>query len=807
MTITKAFRLSLAAAFLLANVTPLSPGQEKKPDKEEQFSRQVLSLGAERIEIVRDPYGVPHVLAETNRGVYFGGGYAVAQDRLFQMERFRRDARGQLAEIEGSQAFSRDAEIRVVGYTEEQLQATFDALREDIKQSYAAYADGVNFYIKELVSSGKVPDDFKKVGINEPAPWKVTDSIAVGITMARRFGSVGGSEASNARILKTIKSKFGNDAEKVFNDLYYLNDPKAATTVPGNGKVTAIKQRNTSPRLAQSLDGDDQSLSRVNRVANQMDVYSYAASHNLPTKLGSFCYVISPAKSVSGSAMLVGCPQMGFATPQIAHEIHYCVGSLNVIGMGFAGVPGVLIGHNDHIAWSMTSGITDMTDLFAEKLNPQNKNQYLYKGKYRDLARRTEVIKVKGEKDRRIGVMRTVHGPVVDFDEDQLLKSNVVYSMAMSYAGHEFATFEAVYGFNYASNIHEFARLAGTIYTNHNFLAADDEGNIGYWHAGRPPIRARGYDPRLPAPGTGECDWLGLLPFSEMPQVINPSQGYLVNWNNKPAAGWDNGDFPTWGEAYHVAGIEKMIRSREVMSFEQARSIVEDIATRDNDAEFLKPYLMAALDKWAVTGRDGQVQRAREYLQAWDNHAVDGSVAKTLFDAWVYQLRETIFGEKFAGVKFLSLQLGLPNLYRHLTNTSMMLHILNGPRAAVPLSRDYLDGRDRDQVIIESLMKALRRLASDRGPQMNLWTFSQGEIDLNPLPGIPKTERGTYALAVELSKPFIRSTSVLPPGQSEDEHSRHYGDQRELAGYWRFKELVHRRDELEKPFQAERPSN
>jgi len=806
VTLKESFNATLAAALILSLLNLPSLGQQKNLNNEASLTRQILNLDGEQISIVRDLYGVPHIMAQTDRGAYFGGGYAVAQDRLFQLERFRRDARGQLAEIEGSEAFDRDAEVRIVGYTDQQLQATFDALGEGIKQSYQAYADGINLYIKELVSGAKLPDDFKKAGISEPAAWKVTDSIAIGVMMARRFGSVGGSEASNVRVLKTLQKKFGADANKVFNDLYYLNDPRASTTVPSNEKAAAIKQQSSQLRLPLE-ELDDQSLARVVKVSNQLKVYNYAITHNLPTRLGSFSYVISPTKTVSGSPMLVGCPQMGFSIPQIAHEIHYSAERLNVIGMGFAGIPGVLIGHNDHIAWSMTSGVSDMTDLFAEKLNPKNKNQYLYKGKYRDFEGRMEVIKVKGEKDRRIGVLRSVHGPVVDVDEQPLLNANIAYALASSYGGHEFATFEAVYGFNYATNIHEFAKHAGTIYTNQNFLAADVSGNIGYWHAGKPPIRARGYDARLPVPGTGEFDWVGLQPFSEMPQVINPKQGYLANWNNKPSAAWNNGDFPTWGEAYHVGAIEKMLKSDRLMSFEQMARVMLDIATRDNDAEFLKPYLMSALDKLAVSGGDEQVLRARGYLQAWDNHIVDGSVAKTIFDAWYYQLREAIFGEKFAGIKFLAMQLGLPNLYRDLANTSMTLHILNGPRPDVPISRDYLDGRDKDQVIIESLVKALERLASERGPQMNLWAYKQAKIRLDPLPGIPKTDRGTYALAVELSKPLFRSMSVLPPGQSEDRLSPHYSDQRELAGYWRFKELLYKRDQLEKAFRAEKPGN
>src|SRR5262249_5090371 len=152
--------------------------------------------------------------------------------------------------------------------------------------------------------------------------------------------------------------------------------------------------------------------------------------HNLPGKWGSYAWLISPGKSLSGNPVLVGGPQMGFSTPQIAHEIHYSSGDLNVIGMGFAGIPEVLIGHNDYLAWTTTSGLTDMVDIFAEKLNPQNKYQYMYKGQYRDMEKRVEVIKIKGEEPRQIEIYRTVHGPVTGWDD----REGLAYSRAASFA-------------------------------------------------------------------------------------------------------------------------------------------------------------------------------------------------------------------------------------------------------------------------------------------------------------------------------------------------------------------------------------
>ena len=781
---------SLLAISIIAAQAQTSP-TSRMPDNKLEFSKQVLSFGGEEINIIRDTFGVPHILAKTRRGAYFGGGYAVAHDRLFQLERHRRDARGELAEIEGPQAFQRDRVMRIIGYTEAEYLSMFSLMDEDLKQSYQAYADGINQFIKEAISENRVPAEFKKAGLGNPPPWKITDSMAVGIMMAVRFGSLGGAELVNARVFKILKAKFGNKAEAVFDDMVWVNDPNAPTTIPGKiATVKADKKRITRAitTLAQrsAVMGDD--------LNPQDAVLEYAKSHNLPTHWGSFCWVISPKKSASGSAVLVGNLQMEFSTPSIAHEIHYSAADLNVAGMGFAGIPGVLVGHNDYVAWSMTSGQTDLRDIFAENLNPQNKNQYLYKGSYLNIEKRVEVVKVKGEQPRELELYHTVHGPVISWDSQPIEQAKLAFSRAASYSGHEYKTFEAIYKFSSVKKLDEFARCVELMYTNHNFIAATVDGDIGYWHSGRLPARVKGQDPRLPAPGTGEYDWAGLMPFSKMPRMINPKQGYIFNWNNKPASWWNSGDIAVWGEGDTRGSIEQYLKSRGLMTFEQVRDITQRYGVRDKNAEVFKPFLLAAIDRLGANIKDSRVKAAGTYLRAWDNKAIDGSAAKKIFDAWFEAARNAIFDDEFKELKGFT----QPSLFARFVTETLMLHVLEGAKADLPMSRDYLNGRNRDEVLVEALIKALDELASKYGPQLNLWAFNQPEINLSPLPGIPETERGTYTHAVELSKPVLRSISILPPGQSEDPSSPHYSDQREMAGLWKFKQMLYRREDIEK---------
>jgi penicillin G amidase len=763
-----------------------------------ESSKQTLRIVGDEITIIRDSFGVPHIIANTQAGLYYGGGYAVAQDRLYQLERYRRDARGELAETEGSLAFTRDQQTRTVGYTEQELQAAFDAMKTEIRKAFEAYADGINAYTEEASQQNKLPGAFGQAGIDRPARWRVTDSVAIGIIMSQRFGSDGGNELLNARIYKALKEKFDAQADNIFNDLLWINDPKSPTTIPSD-KSSATAQSNKPWGIKTLPFGrlNDHLLAQAHELERQRAVYDYARKYNLPTKWGSYAWLISPRRSASGSAILVGGPQMGFSTPSIVHEIQYSGDGINVIGMGFAGIPGVLIGHNDNLAWTLTSGATDMVDIFAEKLNPNNKRQYLHKGRYLNMDKRVEVIKTKGEEPREIEVCRSIHGPIIGWDE----QAGIAYSRAASYAGHELSSIEALYAINRARNIHEIGAIAECFHTNYNLFVATADGDIGFWHCGKPPLRVRGYDGRLPAPGTGEADWSGRIAFANMPYIINPSQGYLANWNDKPAKWWDNGDRTAWGEVSGVTRIQKLIESHDKMTFEQARDIIQDIATNDANADFIKPYLLAAIEKTGAA-RDAGIKEALAYLRAWDNHAVDGAVAKTIFDVWIAMLSEDIFLDELKDLNSIGAQFGITKLLARLAQPSLILHALNGKRAGVPPSRDYFNGAGRDEVLVAALRRALNELISRRGSQMNLWSFVSGEVNLSPLPGIPDSNRGTYIQVIEVSKPIFRGLTILPPGQSEDPRSPHYGDQREIAGYWRFKPIIYKRELLEKTLAA-----
>lgn len=760
-----------------------------------------LTYKGETVTITRDAYGVPHITARTLVAASYGNGYAIAEDRLGQMDLNRRTARGEMAELIGPSAVNADRETRIDGYTEAEREAQFARLPEELRHVLQAYADGVNAYLAEAQAEGKLrraanyPGAEAGLDVRTIRPWKVTDTIAIGQMMARRFGGGEGGELRNQLILSFLKNLHKDDAYRLFNDALWRNVPTSPTTIPPGedgrkwpgrphwadpqGKPLAL-----SPAQARIVaKTDPEAVGRAADIVDQKARLQLAERLGTFQRWGSYCMVVGPSRSATGNALLVGAPQMGFRTPQIAHEVHLKTDDVNVIGMGFPGIPGVLIGHNAYLAWSTTTGVNDQTDIFVETLHPTDNTLYRFRGEWRRMEEHTETIAVKGGDPVTLTCYRTVHGPVVQIDE----KNRKAYARKASYWDKELDTFEAIALMARARTIQDFAKACSLIPTSHNWFCATQDGDIGFWFCGLTPLRAPGIDPRLPTPGEGDHEWQGFLPFEQMPHVVNPKQGFLANWNNKPAVWWDNGDTPAWGEIFRVARISELMGQKRTMTTQDLRQIVVDIGTYDLTASRLVPLLRSAMSRRTQKSGPKPTPAARaaaRHLFAWDYHADDGSVAKTIFDAWLDELREDLFGKPFGFIKLQG-----QDLFRTAMQPSLVFRVLQGKRSAIPVQYDYLKGRHPGTVMVAALNRAVGRLEKERGTDMLLWRYSRGRINFAPLPSIPSTDRGTYIQIVECGRPHVRGVSILPPGQSELLDSPHVGDQRELAGWFFFKEM------------------
>jgi penicillin amidase len=743
-----------------------------------------LSVRGDTVRITRDFYGVPTVQASTQYGLLYGNGYAIAQDRLWQMELYRRQARGEMAEIMGSRALEQDKAARIEGYTDAELQAQIDRLPRELQDALDALAAGINAWIQEAQRIGKLPKQYTDNGI-EPRPWQPTDTVAIAVMMLRRFGGVmSAGDLRNYALYQLLKARNKELAATWANDLLWIQDPSSPTTVsPEDDSRKAHRRdpRQTLQQMRKHLEllpdlGLDVILPAL-RIASGQAQIEFAQAHGLYTHFGSYAILISPQRSATGLPILVGAPQMGFSLPHIAAEIHLNGAGINARGMTFPGVPGVLIGTNENLAWTFTSGVADFVDAFILKLDPQTPERYWYKGTWRNLEKRTETIRVKGDKPVELTVYRSVYGPVVAVDA----RNAVAVSLKLSYWNNELEAFRAFYGFLTARTVADFERAASHIPASFNAFCATRTGDIAYFYCGRAPIRADGVDPRLPTLGTGEYDWKGTIPFSEMPRVVNPKQGYIVNWNNKPAVWWENADTPVWGMIFRVHRLNTLIQSKPYLTVDDVKAYIRDIAEYDEDSGKLLP-IMLRLVKRNERNFSDELRAAVRLLESWDCHEREGSAAKALWDAWLDAVRVRIFADDLGN--FFS-----PDLFRLAIQPSYIAYALLGRQAPVPRQHDYFNGKKPEEVLTIALADAITQMKRRHGESMNLWRYSAPRMGWgDTMPGVPYTDRGSYIQIIQFGAEFFGET-VLPPGQSEDPTSPHYADQRDLAGWWLFKPM------------------
>ena len=236
----------------------------------------------------------------------------------------------------------------------------------------------------------------------------------------------------------------------------------------------------------------------------------------------SYCAIVGPKKSATGNPILMGGPQFGWQMPSALYEVGLHGGGLDVVGSTLVGYPAIMFGQTKNTAFSSTAGLNNIVDHYAEKLNPDNKYQYWYKGSWRDMKQRQEVIKVKDDADEKITICKTVHGPVFAWGD------GFAYSKRLSCRDDYLLGLVSFFEIMRAGSVDEFRKAAqiGTLTVNQFY--ADSAGNIAYFHQGKNPIRPVGLDVRVPTPGTGEYEWLGFIPRDNNPFVMNPAKGYVL---------------------------------------------------------------------------------------------------------------------------------------------------------------------------------------------------------------------------------------------------------------------------------------
>ncbi|MFQ5605379.1 MAG: penicillin acylase family protein [bacterium] len=581
------------------------------------------------VEIHRDSYGVPHIKSDTETGIFFGQGFAAAQDRLVQMEDLRLAALGKTAMFGGPSFRDFDKFIRTYYYTEEERQSQFNELDAELQNAFTSYIAGVNTYIDSMIVN---PQKYKALEfiIRPYSKWKVTDSIALAQFMIRNFGWFGGTE------LDRLAERQQN-GQAWFDEHRPINYAGAPTTIPA-GEAANL------PKTNWKYAGIRVQKQVVEEIRRQRQAYEQQArALGVPKKFGSFAVLITPSKSNNGEVMLLGCPQMG--TPQrdvtsIVNEVELICPTYHAGGMTIAGLPGVIIGRNEYHAWSFTSGNSDNSDVYIETTQDASMSKYQYNGEWRDFEVIQDTINVFGQPEA-FSHYRTVHGPVFGAD----LTNKQVYSEKMTFWNDEISMFTALYGMASATNLAEFEAAARLNPMSFNLFYAGKDQNVKFWHIGRYQDRSDNVDPRLPHNGDGSQEWRGFIPFSELPSLQNPAQGYLVNWNNKPVSWWNNGDNVPWraeadtvsSTTFRVNHIERYVGPLNEFSFQNLKDTPFNIQSHGTYQQAL------SFSTTEVTGANvlppGQ--------SAFVSMAVEPSPHKN--DQWDlhvnWQFKEMIFGE------------------------------------------------------------------------------------------------------------------------------------------------------------------
>jgi penicillin amidase len=729
----------------------------------------------ERAEVLRDSFGVPHVYAQTAHDLFYLQGYVTAQDRLFQMDLYRRAGEGRLAEVLGDAALDSDKQFRTFGLERVAVQE-LRLLRPDTIQNLTAYADGVNKFLEGHGDS--LPIEFVILGYR-PGLWSVVDSVVVAKLQAYDAANNLDQELLRAG----LASRFGTGV--------------LATLMPDpSGRAASVDER-AWVAVAPYLAGGASSLSSFLPPAGE--------------GAGSNCWALAGSRTATGKPILTGDPHLAVRNPSIWYEIGLEGAGYKLVGFSFAGIPGIVIGHNDRIAWTLTYAYTDTQDLFVERQDPTDPRRYEYKGQFETATFVREKIDVKGRENPVIvDVAITRHGPIVT----PVLKGQTAALALRWTALDPGRLLDFVFELARAGRWQEF-RAAASDFTGAAVSAcyADVDGHIGYQLIGQLP--ARKGDGQMPVPGwTGEYDWTGVLPLDANPTLIDPPGGVIVNANDRPTQDPHNAAYVgEWDPGFRARYIAQRLASLARADLPAMRAIQTDYAS--TPVARWREVILAASPKTDLQ------RRAQALVRDWDGTLAAESGGAAVTEAWLIHMLARTFQDKL-GDKLYGDYLG------HGRAVFALHELLAHPDD--PWFSDAGDPsvRGRDGLSTVALEDATRELVARFGTDPAKWrwgdlhkiTFAHPLaigplgllLNIGPLPRAGdgfSVNNGAYdpakpyAQTTNASERMIadlsdldRSLSVTPEGESGQPGSRYWGDQTPLWNTGEYKPMRFSKDRL-----------
>jgi penicillin G amidase len=752
---------------------PLPEGADPRDALGEPYSPR------EGVTIYRDGWGVPRIFAETDADGQFGVGYAMAEDRMFQADVFRHVARGEMAEFLGGQEwFDYDREWRKEFYTDDELYEMLDELYTDEEQALLqAYLDGINAYIDEArTDPSKLPVEYAALQIL-PEHWELHHSLAIFVLQSRDAVEGFGEELYNTALLADLTGRLGEEAgRQVFDDVRFHRDPGAYTTVPASEGIFPYPGGGFEGIDAPGVALPDSATEAEELAERDALIARTLASVGLGRTMASNAIPVSGDITASGEPILLGGPQLQYLVPGIFYEFEIHSPSQHARGIGFAGTAGVvLIGKSPTHAWSITYGYTDQVDVFLVPLDPeQPETHYLRDGVSHELQTydttvlcRTYVPGLAGSDPAEAGcdgapvgsetiTVRRVpeYGPITG--EVQVGGQPHAVVRVRGHWMRELANGKPFVEFNRALTLEEFraAQRHFNIALTLNYVNA--EGDAGFFHVAAAPVRAQGTDVRLPTIGDGSHDWQGFLDLDEIPHVVNPAQGYTVNWNNQVSQGWHNGDSNSWADLQRVDMLDRRMRAlaaRGNITPEEIWQVNREAAFEDGRWHDFGPLLRAA---YADSSPDGTAAAALAAVEAWDGQrTASGSgddwdydaPAVGIFDAFMLQLQRDVLagplGEHYA-------QIGpdfAPAFY-HL-KSALLLRVLRADDAPLQARHDWLAERTVADAIRTAFEAAVNALAEEHDGDPADWEFPAvltryQAVGLAAVEPHPFMNRGTY---------------------------------------------------------------
>lgn len=651
---------------------------------EYQGNRSVEGLSS-RVEIYRDKYAIPYIFAQTDEDAAYALGYVHAQERLFQMDISRRAAEGRLSEVFGPATVAYDVMFKTLGIDRTVLR---DISKLDIstKAVLEAYSKGVNSYINE--AKGKYPIEFDALGY-DPYPWKPEHCLMIGKLMAWELNISWWTDIAFTNLVQ----KFGEEKVRGILPDYPENAP---TIIPSGLREL--------PVVPTSFIETDRSF---------REFTGFSGTH-----IGSNNWVVNGNKSGSGKPIIANDPHLALQAPGRWFAAVVRGRDWRAEGVTLPGVPGIIIGKNQYISWAMTNAMLDDADFYIEHLDSTGR-KYLLDGQMADLKNTKYIIAVKDSERVELTVKETHRGPIISnvhpYKKLFPRREEPKVSISMRWTANEFTNeMSAIMSINRAKNWDEFkTALKDYSVPGQNFVYADVSGNIGYYCAGRLPIRNTNSTTFVYDGASSANDWKGYVPFEQMPSMYNPAENFIASANNKTVKEFGYHLSNLWEPPSRIERINELLNSKDKHSLTDFKHYQNDFVSPY--VKELTPYILAAFQNVKV--RDQNLKMALDLFKNWNYELSEFSQVPTIEEVFFQYLLKNTFEDEMGH--------SLYNQYVFMANVPYrsIMKMLRENQSGWFDNQKTTQTETRDDIIRKSLVDALTYIeqAYGRDPQEWQW--------------------------------------------------------------------------------------